>query len=138
MSATPRKPAAKTSRASASTGRSSTARRSTSTRRSASSRAPRGYSTRRRRQPGLPSTIGAALGTVIVASLLNMSWPVRIGLLATVIVVGIVYILWKNRAEIAAAAVDDPPTAPTDQPGADGIPADATGDDPNPTDGATP
>ncbi|MEI2647804.1 MAG: hypothetical protein V9G15_02025 [Dermatophilaceae bacterium] len=86
----------------------------------------------------MPSTIGAALGTVIVTSLLNMSWPVRIGLLAAVIVVGIVYILWKNRAEIAAAAVDDPHDSPTDQLGADGIPADATGDDPNPTDGATP
>ncbi|MBK8757687.1 MAG: hypothetical protein IPM08_11315 [Actinomycetales bacterium] len=53
----------------------------------------------------MPSTIGAALGTVIVGALLDMSWPIRLGLLALVLVVGVGYVLWKHRGEIAAAGL---------------------------------
>lgn len=53
----------------------------------------------------MPSTIGAALGTVIVGALLDMSWPIRLGLLALVLFVGVGYVLWKHRGEIAAAGL---------------------------------
>jgi len=107
VSATSRRP---------SRGTSTTRRTANSTRRrSSSARGPRGYPTRRRSRPGVPSTIGAALGTVIVGALLDMSWPIRLGLLALVLVIGVGYVLWKHRGEIAAAgqqAADEPAEAP--------------------------
>ena len=127
MSATSRRPTRSTS----------STRRSSSTRaRSTPSRSPRGYPTRRRRRPGVSSTIGAALGTVIVGALLDMSWPVRIGLLALVLVVGVAYVLWKHRAEIAAAG-QDPAAASSSE---TSTPADTTPADPAtaPTDGDRP
>jgi hypothetical protein len=63
-----------------------------------------GYPTRRRRTRGLSSTLGTAIGTVLVTALLDLSWPVRIGLLALVLVVGLGYIGWAHRAEIMADA----------------------------------
>jgi len=55
----------------------------------------------------LSTTIGGALGTLIVTALLDSSWPVRIGLFAVVVVVGLAFILWRHRAEIAAGAQAD-------------------------------
>lgn len=119
--------------------RRSTRRRSTtSTGRRSST--PRWYPRRRRRRPGLSTTIGTALGTLAVTTLLDLSWPARLGLLALVVVLGLGYVLWRHRAEIAAGAdadgtdvagpadpadpaaaadprarpADAPPTAPTD------------------------
>ncbi|HMT31515.1 MAG TPA: hypothetical protein PKC73_15955 [Dermatophilaceae bacterium] len=114
----------------------SSTRRSSSTRaRSTPSRSPRGYPTRRRRRPGVSSTIGAALGTVMVGALLDMSWPVRMGLLALVLVIGIAYVLWRHRAEIAAAGQDAAATADGDDGATDAAPPTA----PNaPTDGDRP
>lgn len=97
MSTTPK-------RRSTSTSRSTTARR---TSRRTSARSPRGYPRRRRRTPGLSTTIGGALGTLIVTALLDTTWPVRIALFAAVVVVGLAFILWKHRAEIAAGAQAD-------------------------------
>ena len=93
-------------------------------------RNPRWYPTRRRRRPGLSTTIGSALGMLAVTTLLNMSWPARIGLLVLVLVVGLSYILWRHRAEIAAAAAVAGPegTAGTDDAGAGDDPADDTDD----------
>ncbi len=84
--------------------RTTSARRTTRTRRTG---------TAYRKQRGLPSTVGAALGTLVVTSLLNMSWPARIGLLVLVVVIGLAVILWQHRAEIAQAGLDaasDPAT----------------------------
>ncbi|HET8988232.1 MAG TPA: hypothetical protein VFN43_06940 [Humibacillus sp.] len=61
---------------------------------------------RRASRPGLPTTLGTALGTLVVTTLLDLSWPVRIGLIVLVLVVGLAYVVWKNRAEIAAGAGD--------------------------------
>ncbi len=79
---------------------------------------PRWYPTRRRRRPGLASTVGTALGTLAVSTLLNLSWPARIGLLVLALVLGLGYMLWKHRAEIAAGATEpDPPATLTDSAG---------------------
>ena len=93
-------------------------RRRTTGSRSTSRRSRSGYS--RRRRQGLPSTVGAALGTLLVTSVLNLSWPARIGVFALVIVVGVGYLMWRHRAEIAAG-VEPPvdssdPVAPQDRP----------------------
>ena len=48
--------------------------------------------------------MGTALGTLVVATLLDLSWPVRIALIIAVLVVGLFYVLWRHRAEIAAGA----------------------------------
>jgi hypothetical protein len=48
--------------------------------------------------------VGTALGTLVVATLLDLSWPMRIALIALVLVVGLGYVGWKNRAAIAAGA----------------------------------
>ena len=89
--------------------RASGTRRTTTTRRRRSTTTSSRY--RRRRRPGLSSTVGSAIGMLAVTTLLNLSWPARIGLLVLVLVVGMAYMLWRHRAEIA--------------PGADGIPEDA-------------
>ncbi|MFC7595112.1 hypothetical protein ACFQU3_07355 [Terrabacter sp. GCM10028922] len=94
------------------------------TRRTASSagrRRPTGalYPRRRRSRPGLPTTVGTALGTLVVTTLLDVSWPVRIGLIALVVVVGLGYVLWRHRAEVTSAggAPDstDPAAVPPDE-----------------------
>ena len=87
-------------------------RRTTTRRRSASSALqPR----RRPSRPGLPTTVGTALGTLVVTTLLDLSWPLRIGLIVLVLVVGLGYVVWKNRAEVTAGDADT--TEPAD-PGA--------------------
>ena len=86
---------------SGSRSRATTKRRTTTRRRTTSSALqPR----RRASRPGLPTTVGAALGTLVVTTLLDLSWPVRIGLIVLVLVVGLAYVVWKNRAQIAAGA----------------------------------
>jgi len=71
------------------------------------------------------STIGSGLGVLVVGALLELSWPARIGLLVLVLLLGLGYIVWKNRAQIAAdVAADQAAAQPgTPQPGAGGIPA---------------
>ncbi len=101
--------------------RASGTRRTTTTRRRRSTTTSSRY--RRRRRPGLSSTVGSAIGMLAVTTLLNLSWPARIGLLVLVLVVGLAYMLWRHRAEIAA--------------GADGIPEDAAAP-PTPQDRTTP
>lgn len=60
--------------------------------------------TTRRPQPALSTTIGSALGALIVTTLLDLSWPVRIALIGVVLLLGLGYLLWKNRSAIAAEA----------------------------------
>ncbi|MEO6999952.1 MAG: hypothetical protein ABI112_17895 [Terracoccus sp.] len=80
--------------------------------------------TTRRPQPALSTTIGSALGALVVTTLLDLTWPVRIALIAAVLLVGLGYLLWKNRSAIAAEAgqpvgTPEPPATappPTDQP----------------------
>ncbi len=92
---------------------SSTKRRSRTTRRTSSGAL---YPRRRRSRPGLPTTVGTALGALVVTTLLDLSWPLRIALIAVVLVVGLAYVLWRHRGEIAAAgaqsAPEDTPTDP--------------------------
>lgn len=71
-------------------------RRST---RTSTRRSPRWYPTRRRSKPGLPTTIGAAIGTLAVTTLLDASWAVRLGLVALVALLGLGYVYWRQRAE---------------------------------------
>jgi hypothetical protein len=52
-----------------------------------------------------------------VTTLLDLSWPVRIGLIVLVLVVGLAYVVWKNRAEIAAGAAEPPASADPPEPG---------------------
>ena len=84
----------------AKSGSGTTRRTTTRRRRATSALQPR----RRPSRPGLPTTIGTALGTLVVTTLLDLSWPVRIGLIVLVLVVGLAYVVWKNRAQIAAGA----------------------------------
>jgi hypothetical protein len=62
------------------------------------------YPRRRASRPGLPTTVGTALGTLVVTTLLDLSWPVRLALIAVVVLVGLAYVLWRHRAEIGAGA----------------------------------
>jgi hypothetical protein len=77
---------------------------------------------------------------LIVTTLLEASWPVRIGLVLVVLVLGLVYLLWEHRVEIAASPpAERAATAPPD----DGTPEAATtttaldsaATDPDPTQG---
>jgi hypothetical protein len=43
---------------------------------------------------------------LIVTTLLEASWAVRIGLVVAVVVIGLAYVLWQNRAEIGSAGVE--------------------------------
>ena len=78
------------------------------------------YPRRRASRPGLPTTVGAALGTLVVTTLLDLSWPLRLVLIAVVLVVGVAYVVWRHRAEITAAgaagaqAETAEPAAPAD------------------------
>ncbi len=101
-----------TKRATSSSARTkrSTARRTTrrtttsssSTRRRTSSGSL--YPRRRASRPGLPTTVGTAIGTLVVTTLLDLSWPMRLLLIGVVLVLGLAYVLWRHRAEITAAA----------------------------------
>ena len=84
--------------------RASNTRRPTTTRRRRSTTTSSGY--RRRRRPGLSSTVGSAIGMLAVTTLLNLSWPARIGLLVLVlVVVGVVAFLLIHLAPGDPAAV---------------------------------
>lgn len=78
--------------------------------------------TRRRTTPTVATTIGSALGLLIVTALTRMTWPQRLGLVAVVLVAGLAYILWSNRAEIASAAAGS--AAPIDPSTLAGLPVD--------------
>ncbi|NUO34792.1 MAG: hypothetical protein HOQ27_06955, partial [Dermatophilaceae bacterium] len=100
-----------------------TARRTASrasTRRSTSStgrrRTPSGslYPRRRASRPGLPTTVGTALGTLVVTTLLDLSWPMRLLLIGLVLALGLAYVLWRHRAEITAAAAQPDAAAPAE------------------------
>lgn len=95
--------------------RSTPTRRTTTTKRTTTKRATAAKRTTRRRTTrrttSVASTIGAGLGTLVVTALLNASWGVRIGLLAVVIVGGLVWIVWTKRAELAAMAHEEPDPA---------------------------
>jgi hypothetical protein len=52
----------------------------------------------------LSTTVGSAIGTLAVTTLLDLSWPARIGLFVLVVVIGLGYMLWRHRGEIAAGA----------------------------------
>jgi hypothetical protein len=47
--------------------------------------------------------VGTALGALVVTTLLDLSWPLRIALIVVVLVIGLVYVLWRHRGEIVAA-----------------------------------
>ncbi len=112
--------AARTKRSTAArrtTGRTSTS----STRRRTTSGSL--YPRRRASRPGLPTTVGTAIGTLVVTTLLDLSWPMRLLLIGVVVVLGLAYVLWRHRAEIAAAGSAGPaptePSAPAQSPSAD-------------------
>ena len=84
------------------TRRTSTSSSSSSTRRRTSSGSL--YPRRRASRPGLPTTVGTAIGTLVVTTLLDLSWPMRLLLIGVVLVLGLAYVLWRHRAEITAAA----------------------------------
>lgn len=68
---------------------------------------------RRRRTPTIGATLGTALGALVVATVGNLFWPARIGLILGVALLGLVYLLWSRRTEIAAEAAatqDEPAT----------------------------
>jgi len=114
----------------------STTRRTTSTTRRSSSGAL--YPRRRSSRPGLPTTVGTALGTLVVTTLLDLSWPVRIVLVVVAVVAGLGYVLWRHRAELAAegggdATPDDasaPEVAPAPGGGEPAAPATAPSEPP--------
>lgn len=90
--------------------------------------APRKRTTRRRtaarrRSPSVASSVGAALGAIVVAFVLDLSWPARIGLLLLVLVLALGYVVWSHRSEIAASAqTPGSPTDPTSDPRSQGQP----------------
>jgi hypothetical protein len=63
---------------------------------------------------------------LLVTTLLEASWPVRLALVAGVLMLGVGYVIWKNRAEIravAAPAVGESTPSPTDPTAAEGDPS---------------
>ena len=81
-----------------------TAKRATTKRAATKKSTPRRRTTSRRPKPALSTTIGSALGALIVSTLLDLAWPVRIALIVGVLLIGLGYLLWKNRRVIAAEA----------------------------------
>ena len=80
--------------------------------------------------------MGTALGTLVVTTLLDLPWPVRLVLVAVVVVAGLGYVLWRHRTEITAGGgagvTPDGPSAP-------GVGRAPGGDEPTgPTEPATP
>jgi Flp pilus assembly protein TadB len=119
-----RKRTARTSGSATKSTAKGTARRTASSTRRSSSGAL--YPRRRNSRPGLPTTVGAALGALVVTTLLDLSWPVRLVLVAVVVVAGLGYVLWRHRTEITAGGGADAtpggPSAPDEAraPGGDG------------------
>ena len=117
-------------RSSSKTTSRSGAGRSTTSRSTTRRTTMRRRTTRRRTTPKVATTIGSALGLLIVTALTRMTWPQRLGLVAVVLVAGLAYILWSNRAEIASAAAGS--AAPSDPSTLAGLAVDgasAPGDD---------
>jgi hypothetical protein len=56
------------------------------------------------------------LGTLVVTTLLDLSWPMRLGLVAVAVVVGLGYVLWRHRAEIVAESAAPGPGNPEASP----------------------
>ncbi len=50
---------------------------------------------------------------LVVTTLLEASWPVRVGLVLAVLVLGLAYLVWDHRAEIAASTTSTPSTTST-------------------------
>ncbi|MFM6848315.1 MAG: hypothetical protein ACKOVB_04335 [Terrabacter sp.] len=69
------------------------------------------YPRRRASRPGLPTTVGTAIGTLVVTTLLDLSWPMRLLLIGVVLALVLAYVLWRHRAEITAAAGQPDPAA---------------------------
>ena len=101
-----------------------TAKKSATRKTTANKASTRARTTTWRPQPTLSTTIGSALGALVVTTLLDLSWRVRIALVVGALLVGLGYLLWKNRraqsvvASGDAAGGDGPAAAapPTDQP----------------------
>jgi Flp pilus assembly protein TadB len=80
-----------------------TATRKTATRKStARNGSTRKTTTRRtsttRRRNSTATTFGAAVGTVVVASLLGAPWSVRIALILAIALAGVGYLVWSRRS----------------------------------------
>jgi hypothetical protein len=90
-----RKTSKQTSTAKKATTRKATTRKATT--RKATRR--RTTTTTRRARPKVATTVGAALGTLVVSLLLDASWPLRIGLvlLALVLVGGYLYLQGRRH-----------------------------------------
>ncbi|MBW8730560.1 MAG: hypothetical protein JF622_06120 [Terrabacter sp.] len=58
--------------------------------------------------------MGTALGTLVVTTLLDLPWPVRLVLVAVVVVAGLGYVLWRHRRDVGRAPGGDEPTGPTE------------------------
>lgn len=52
---------------------------------------------------------------LVVTTLLEASWPVRVGLVLAVLVLGLAYLVWDHRAEIAASATPEPEATQTSE-----------------------
>ncbi len=100
------RPAKKTTAAPKSTAKKPTAKKPIAKKSAAKSSTARRRTTTRRPQPALSTTIGSALGALVVTTLLDLSWPVRIALIVVVLLLGLGYLIWKNRSAIAAEAAE--------------------------------
>ena len=97
----------------------SSTRRKTSTRSTTTAGRRRARTTRstayRRRRPTLAATLGAALGTLVVASLVDASWPVRLALAVLALALAVGYVLWSRRGQppptSASTTPDSTPTS---------------------------
>lgn len=77
-----------------------TRRRSTRTRTTRRTRST-SRSTTRRRRPRLATTLGSAVAIALVAAWIRLSWwPWRIGIVAGVLVLFVVWFLWTRRGDI--------------------------------------
>ncbi|HEX5525107.1 MAG TPA: hypothetical protein VFX53_16810 [Pedococcus sp.] len=82
-------------------------------------RTTRGSTAYRRRTPQLATTLGAALGTFLVAMLTGASWPVRIGLAVLAVAVVGGYLLWSGRRTPDPSPGPDPLCQPSPEPSSD-------------------
>ncbi len=102
------------------TARKRTTTKRTTTKRTTSSRRRRTTSrtiSRRRRTPTVASSVGTAVGLLLVTTLLDASWPVRIGVVVLGLLIVGGYFLLKERSGLAAldegaAPATDVPTVP--------------------------
>ncbi|KRF24656.1 hypothetical protein [Phycicoccus sp. Soil803] len=95
--------------------RKSTTRKATTRRATSSTRRRRTTTTTRRTRPKVATTVGAALGTLVVTLLLDASWPVRIGLvlLALLLVGGYLYLQGRRHDATEPPTSSTPPTEDT-------------------------